>query len=126
MYVWISLSQVFLAVGALSDSERTCRRLVLESIRCGYIHYLGRALLALSAIREAAGRTEEAALATAIAMRIPPSASRSLRSEAVQRSRALAERHGARLMKTAAERAKVASESDLAMSLVEDDFREVR
>jgi predicted ATPase len=126
MYVWISLSQVFLAVGSLPDSERTCRRLILESIRCGYVHYMGRALLALSAIREAAGRTEDAALAAAIAMRIPPSASRSLRSEAVQRSRALAERHGARLMKTAGERAKVAPESDLAMSLVDEDFRDIR
>lgn len=122
MYVWMSLAQIFLAIDAIGDSERMCRRLVLESVRFGYIHYTGRTLLALSATREAAGRLEDAALATAVAMAIPVSASRSLRSEAVQRARTLAERHGAKLMKTASERAKLASTVDLAMSLVDDSF----
>lgn len=119
MYVWISLGQVFLAVRALPESKRMCRRMIQESMRCGYVHYTGRALLALSATREEEGRLEDAALAAAIAAVIPRTASLSLRAEAVQRLRSLSDRHGVKLTRAAVEQAKLAPWGDLAQAIIE-------
>jgi predicted ATPase len=117
MYVWISLAQIYRAVGSLEESDRMCRHMIAESLRSGYVHYVGRALLALSATHEEAGKPEEAVFAAVVAATIPRSASPSLRNEAVQRIRSLAERHGHQLTRTAAERASVATWSDLAAAM---------
>lgn len=92
MYVWFSLAEVYRRCGSLEASERLCRHMIAEGLDGGYTHYLGRALLQLSATLEAAGRIEPAILATVAALAIPRTASEAVRQEAIRWARHLSDR----------------------------------
>jgi len=92
MYVWFSLAEVYRRCGSLEASERLCRHMIAEGLEGGYTHYMGRALLQLSATLEQAGQIEPAVLATVAALAIPRTTSEAVRQEATRWARQLSDR----------------------------------
>jgi len=104
LFVWMSLSRLFRAVGRQPDSQRVARRLIFEASEAGHVQSIGRGVLELARTLEESGNIEGASDAVYVASLVPKAASFQVWSEARSCRLTFESRYGRDLLVAAAER----------------------